>query len=155
MWARIRSTLAGWAPALAAQSQSRSAGAGLKIVFVFFLVAFSSQDYDGDEDHCENAGDELDRSLGHFCSWRPNRKYKTKHGRDASYPLNPYDGWANAAQNSMKISLKNIRRAWKYRALRPLWRHRKEIGAGTVALAAIGAGILFGSKGIKRPSEAK
>jgi len=55
----------------------------------------------------------------------------------------------------MKISMKNIRRAWKYRGFRPLWRHRKEIGAGTVALAAIGAGILFGSKGIKKPSAAK
>jgi hypothetical protein len=88
MWARIRSTPAGWAAAPAAQRQSRSAGAGLKIVLVFFLVAFSSQDYDCDEDHRENAGDELDRSLGHVSSWSLNRKYKTKHGHGASCPLN-------------------------------------------------------------------
>uniref|UniRef100_Q01ZH6 Uncharacterized protein n=1 Tax=Solibacter usitatus (strain Ellin6076) TaxID=234267 RepID=Q01ZH6_SOLUE len=97
----------------------------------------------------------MDRSLGHVGSWRPNRKYKTKHGRDASYPMNPYDGCAVASVERMKLTIKNIRRAWKYRAFRPLWRRRKEIGAGTVALAALGAGILISSKGIKRTSAAK
>jgi hypothetical protein len=55
----------------------------------------------------------------------------------------------------MKISMKNIRRAWKYRGFRPLWRHRKEIGAATLTLTALGAGILLGSKGIKKASEAE
>ncbi len=55
----------------------------------------------------------------------------------------------------MKYSLKNIRLGWKLRRFRPLWRHRKEIGAGTLTLAMIGAGILFHPKDIKKASEAK
>jgi ferric-dicitrate binding protein FerR (iron transport regulator) len=53
----------------------------------------------------------------------------------------------------MKISMKRLQFAWKYRRFRPLWRRRRELGAGALAMAAIGAGILWKSRGIKQMSE--
>jgi hypothetical protein len=48
--------------------------------------------------------------------------------------------------------IKRIQFAWKYRRFRPLWRRRREIGAGALTLAMIGAGILVNSLRIKQAS---
>jgi hypothetical protein len=52
----------------------------------------------------------------------------------------------------MKIKLRNVRLAWKYRRYRKLWKHRYGIGAG-LAGAAITAGILLRPKRILTASE--
>jgi hypothetical protein len=44
--------------------------------------------------------------------------------------------------NGMKINVRRMKLAWKYRRYRHLWRRRYEIGA-FLATAAIAAGILF------------
>jgi hypothetical protein len=55
----------------------------------------------------------------------------------------------------MKLSIRKLRLAWKFRRFRPVWKRRREIGAGALTVAALGAGIFFKSRGIKQLSEAR
>lgn len=55
----------------------------------------------------------------------------------------------------MKITVQRLRWAWKYRKLRPLWTHRREIGAGALVAGCIAAGIFAKSRGIKGVSDAR
>jgi hypothetical protein len=52
----------------------------------------------------------------------------------------------------MKISVRRVRLAWKYRRYRKLWTHRYQIGAA-LATAAVGAGILLRPRRIQKASE--
>jgi len=52
----------------------------------------------------------------------------------------------------MKITVRRVRLAWKYRRYRKLWTHRYQIGAALVA-AAVGAGILLRPRRILGASE--
>jgi hypothetical protein len=55
----------------------------------------------------------------------------------------------------MKVNLRNIQLAWKYRRFRKLWFRRHEIVAALVTASVVTAGILLQPKRINRPSESK
>jgi hypothetical protein len=55
----------------------------------------------------------------------------------------------------MKVNLRNIKLAWKYRRYRGLWRRRYDIAAGLLTASVVGAGILLQPKRINRVSESK
>ena len=64
-------------------------------------------------------------------------------------------GRKHAPLPGMKITVQRLRWAWKYRKLRPLWTHRREIGAGALVAGCIAAGIFAKSRGIKGVSDAR
>ena len=43
----------------------------------------------------------------------------------------------------MKVNLRNIRLAWRFRRYRKLWYHRHEIMAGLATLSVVTAGVLL------------
>ena len=55
----------------------------------------------------------------------------------------------------MKVNLRNIQLAWKFRRYRKLWGHRYEIMAGLLTASVVTAGILLQPKRITRVSESK
>src|ERR1039458_6225181 len=67
------------------ESGSGAAHYALEFVFVVLLLAFASQDDNGDEHHGQNTRHQLHCSLRHdLAPERPNRKYKTNPIPDAS-----------------------------------------------------------------------
>lgn len=53
----------------------------------------------------------------------------------------------------MKINLRNIQLAWKYRRYRKLWFRRHEIAALLVTASVVAAGVLLQPKRISKTSE--
>jgi hypothetical protein len=53
----------------------------------------------------------------------------------------------------MKMTVRNLRLAWKYRRYRKLWSNRYSIGAALATGAAVGAGILLRPRRILKASE--
>jgi hypothetical protein len=64
-----------------------------------------------------------------------------------------HGGTPDAPQVAMKITVRRVRLAWKYRRYRKLWNHRFELGALLTVGGMVAAGILLRPGRILKSSE--